>query len=131
MSDATTQPLKPFAAQYRFTLAADGLADAARQQRDFLEMARDLGFYPAGQFATALGEMNPLEVIPGSVLEQELQGDLRGGASERSRGVVADAPSGRSRVHAVGGSEGCSCPVVGSACTHCGFSPRSSMGGVV
>lgn len=68
--------LKPYKAQYIFTLAASGLADAARQQRDFLEMARDLGFYPAEGSVTALGEMNPMEVVPGSVLDQELQGEL-------------------------------------------------------
>jgi hypothetical protein len=67
-----TQSLKPFKAQYTFTLAAHGLADAGRQQREFLEMAKDLGFYPADGSVTALGGMNPMEVVPGSVLDQEL-----------------------------------------------------------
>jgi hypothetical protein len=67
-----TQPLKPFKAQYTFTFAAHGLADAGRQQRDFLEMAADLGFYPAGQFATALGGMKVEDVVEGSVLAEEL-----------------------------------------------------------
>jgi hypothetical protein len=35
-------------------------------------MAADLGFYPAEGSITALGEMNPMEVVPGSVLDQEL-----------------------------------------------------------
>ena len=100
---ATTQPLKPFKAQYTFVFAAHGLADAGRQQRDFLEMAKDLGFYPAGRFATALGGMPLAEVVPGSALAEELGHDAnsvdpRDGASVLPTGVAIDAPSGGSRM---------------------------------
>lgn len=98
MSDAIALPLEPFKAQYTFTLAAHGLADAGHQQRDFLEMAKDLGFYPAEGSITALGEMSPKKVVPSSVLDQELQSDLRDGASVSPRGLAADAPSGGSAV---------------------------------
>jgi len=68
----SAQSLKPFKAQYAFTLAATEIGDATRQQAEFLELARDMGFYPAEGSITALGEMNPMEVVPGSVLDQEL-----------------------------------------------------------
>jgi hypothetical protein len=44
MSDTTAQPLKPFKAQYTFTLEAHDIGCAGKQQRDLLEAAADLGF---------------------------------------------------------------------------------------
>jgi hypothetical protein len=79
MSDATTHPLKPFAASYTFSFEALDIGCAGKQNRDLLEAAEDLGFVLE---KAAFGE-------PGT-------DDSRGGASVLPTGVAIDAPSGES-----------------------------------
>jgi hypothetical protein len=81
MSDATTQPLKPFKAHLNLSFQGLDAACAGKQIRDGLEALEELGF-----------------VVETMVFGEPSLFDARDGASEgHSPGPAADAPSGASR----------------------------------